>query len=482
MASLKGRRLIHFVVALISIVALLFLTRPSPNRHVFSPLCVSAFDMRSAVATCGFLTSHAPKRHITTDALSLRVSTFVARTVRRPVLATPRQQSSCRRTYRAVASLVMMPEGPEVRTLVNQLREGGGVGQRLVDWRFVSGRYIRHSKPVGWEAFCTTMTPLKESNKENDDNDDSDSTNTMDVDVILEWNCKGKFMYLLLDDGGKAPACHDNKDDDFARSVWITLGMTGRFVSQSVHDGMSPQDQQQARWYMELAAPPPPPRTNETTTMTTIRRRTRIYYYDPRNFGTLRFCLSREELAEKLQSLGPDILQTDTTTPQALVQLVQASKPSLNICRFLMDQSKISGIGNYILAEGLYRAKIDPFATLGDLTVEQQECLFRELQQVAVESYQSQGMTRANGGQYRTVTGSYGQYTFDLQCYGRTVAANGEVVIKEINGPHGRTIWYTQEQLFRPRPKAGVPQHRTFVARMKVSKFQMIRHRPTVIQ
>lgn len=112
---------------------------------------------------------------------------------------------------------------------------------------------------------------------------------------------------------------------------------------------------------------------------------------------------------------------------------------------------KICGIGNYILAEGLYRASIDPFCALQELTEEQQRLLFRELQATALTSYDAQGMTRGKGGAYRDVEGNRGQFEFQLQCYGRTTCAKGKEVIKEMDGPHGRTIWYTEDQLFMPR-------------------------------
>ena len=32
-----------------------------------------------------------------------------------------------------------------------------------------------------------------------------------------------------------------------------------------------------------------------------------------------------------------------------------------------MDQSKLSGIGNYILSEALYRAAVDPWLAVGEL-------------------------------------------------------------------------------------------------------------------
>jgi uracil-DNA glycosylase len=111
---------------------------------------------------------------------------------------------------------------------------------------------------------------------------------------------------------------------------------------------------------------------------------------------------------------------------------------------------KISGIGNYILAEGLYRAKIDPFCSLHEISEESQRVLFRELQSTALQSYQVQGLTRP-GGSYRDAEGKRGRFEFQLQCYGRTVCAKGAPVQKEIEGPHGRTIWYTEDQLFMPR-------------------------------
>lgn len=104
------------------------------------------------------------------------------------------------------------------------------------------------------------------------------------------------------------------------------------------------------------------------------------------------------------------------------------------------------------MAEGLYRANIDPFCCLSELTEDQQRSLFRELQSTALQSYEAQGMTRGTGGAYRDVEGNRGKFEFELQCYGRELCAQrGKPVLKEMDGPHGRTIWYTEHQLFMPR-------------------------------
>ena len=112
----------------------------------------------------------------------------------------------------------MMPEGPEVKTLVDQLQPA--VGMRLTDLRFLSGRYVRHGRPKGFDDFRKTMTPFNQSNATKsesksksksksksilgdemvDSNDDADEGDMLaralitkdEVDVVTEWKAKGK--------------------------------------------------------------------------------------------------------------------------------------------------------------------------------------------------------------------------------------------------------------------------------------------------
>jgi uracil-DNA glycosylase len=319
----------------------------------------------------------------------------------------------------------MMPEGPEVRTLVDQLQ--GGVGKRVVDIQFLSGRYVPE-KPETFKAFSRTMTPAFQPHLNLPEA----------IDIIQEWTAKGKFIYIALDGGEnrRNPPIHEERaemleEDDFQRSIWITLGMSGRFVNEQNHQ----QNPRFARWYLELLD-------------LSTNRSFKIYYHDQRSFGTLKFCLSKGELVKKLASLGPDILHP-RTTQEHFMEIVAKQRPALNICKFLMDQSKICGVGNYILAEALYRASIDPFCSLDELSELQQVHLFQEIQAIARESYDAQGLTR-QGGTFRNVEGGKGQFEFQLQCYGRKVCANGNPVIRDTNGPHKRTIWYTERQLFMP--------------------------------
>ena len=342
--------------------------------------------------------------------------------------------------------ITMMPEGPEVRAVVDQLQ--GAVGRRLVDIQFVSGRYVRKSPPDGLTAFAATMTPAPGKQRKNamamdwfeqsiKDDEAAVVLEHINIDIIREWNCKGKFIYIILDNGGipDPSAALRPFDEDFQRSIWITLGMSGRFLSEKALQQLQAKGQKNhVRWYLELM---------DVGNGSAEGLRTKIYYSDTRNFGTIKFCLSRQALVEKIASLGPDIMSTCTEID--FLNLMEAQKyANKNICKFLMDQSNISGVGNYILAEALYRANVDPFAAANELSLEQRRLLFQELRSVAIESYSSQINDR--------------EFKFEYQCYGQKVCKRrGDPVRRETDGPHGRTIWYTDHQLFMTREERSKP-------------------------
>ena len=445
----------------------------------------------------------------------MAMSSFVGgfRLVRKPK---PTKQTVIERSFHS-SWLAMMPEGPEVMTLVDQLK--GGIGKRLVDIRFLSGRYLG-KRPVGFSEFASTMTPIGNSTSSNNKNESiaadhqEKPTVTDTIDTILDWNCKGKFIYILMDDGAKhnQPTNSDNDSDndndsdsdsdsdridgeniesknDFQRSIWITLGMTGRFVNEARHV----EDPSYGRWVLELLDEGKINNQNDdddNDNNDNIDAIHRIYYHDKRNFGTVKFCLSKQELDQKLNSLGPDVLalarqtsilldaysnnnqdddpsitiddelaarETEEKAVQEFLGLLHKQRnPKLNICKFLMDQKKIAGIGNYILSEALYRSNIDPFCGIDELDTKQRTKLFQQARAVCLESYRSQRESSnsipASVERGYTPVGDLGAYSFELAVYGNQERCpKGNIVIRETNGPHGRTIWYTEEQLFVAR-------------------------------
>ena len=63
------------------------------------------------------------------------------------------------------------------------------------------------------------------------------------------------------------------------------------------------------------------------------------------------------------------------------------------ICDYLMEQKHFSGVGNYLRAENLYRAKINPTKTLGSFTDGNIKTLFDCILEQMVIAYGARGLT-----------------------------------------------------------------------------------------
>ena len=100
-----------------------------------------------------------------------------------PVTLKPPERLSQRYTTRSYVTrtpLVMMPEGPEVRTIssgVNRVLKSSG-GHNLVSMSVLSGRYTKHGDPKGWGEMIESLN--KGGGKK-----------------VEEWKCKGKFQVRL---------------------------------------------------------------------------------------------------------------------------------------------------------------------------------------------------------------------------------------------------------------------------------------------
>lgn len=264
-----------------------------------------------------------------------------------------------------------MPEGPEVRIIVDQLNErvNGKVFSKL---EVVGGRYI-HTPDTSFELVKTHL-PLK----------------------INRVGCKGKFIYWELDKEWY---------------LWNTLGMTGG-------------------WSINTSTP------YKTILM---RLDTDDYYFnDVRHFGTLKFVQGAQQLNTKLSSLGPDILQCPLSQ-EKFHKLITASARTL--AEWLMNQKNISGVGNYIKAEALYRAKLSPWRKGNCLSRQESNELLSAIISVAQESYKLQGTTLAN---YKDLLGEKGGFSAKLLVYGKKTDPLGNQ-IKAEDTPDKRTTWWVPE-------------------------------------
>ena len=90
-----------------------------------------------------------------------------------------------------------------------------------------------------------------------------------------------------------------------------------------------------------------------------VESRQRLWFKDQIHYGTLKY-VDLEETISKMKSLGPDVTVKDEAFTQDYLRALVQRYPKWDLAKLLMDQSKMSGIGNYLKAEILYKCKLAP--------------------------------------------------------------------------------------------------------------------------
>jgi DNA-formamidopyrimidine glycosylase len=226
-----------------------------------------------------------------------------------------------------------MPEGPEI-VITTQYLTTKIKKKKIKSIEVVSGRYT-HETLKGLKL--TKNTPL----------------------TIKSIDSKGKFMWMeFVDNDGK--------------TIYMlnTFGLTGHW---SFHE----EANSRVKFVIESA-------TDSSKTYT-------LYFIDQRNFGTMEFTDNEQLLKTKLKKLAPDVLKT-TMTDDDLVEMIKnynaKTKKDKNLVKVLMDQNAIvSGIGNYLVAEILYDAKLNPHRSLDSLSNSEIETLAHSIRKIVKYAY-----------------------------------------------------------------------------------------------
>lgn len=174
---------------------------------------------------------------------------------------------------------------------------------------------------------------------------------------ITSIDSKGKFIWFEL---------ADTKTNE---KVYIlnTLGMTGRwsfFKSRSARLRFTIFDK---------------------------KEKYNLYFIDQRNFGNVWIYSNDVKLIKHLNKLAPDILKgglNDTDIIERINVFNKVSRKNKNLVMVLMDQSAlVSGIGNYLVAEILYDAKLSPYRNIDDLSKADKKRLAHSMRKIVKESY-----------------------------------------------------------------------------------------------
>ena len=115
-------------------------------------------------------------------------------------------------------------------------------------------------------------------------------------------------------------------------------------------------------------------RKDKHSAVVLVTSRGSVWFSDQLHYGTMSF-VDRATFRKKIRTIGPDLLRSP---PPSLARIDrQFDKCSAwPISKFLMDQSKVSGIGNYLKAEILYVSRIAPETTIGSLDVAARKRLY----------------------------------------------------------------------------------------------------------
>ena len=260
-----------------------------------------------------------------------------------------------------------MPEGPEVTVMVDKL-------SKTFKNSYLKEILIHHNK---FKSKLNNMKKLEEA---------------LPLQ-IKEIKNKGKFLYIILENNW---------------ALGFTPGMTGHFWIPNVSNEFKTFE-----GYSYNS------KHNYITLKTTNGE---FYFNDPRRFGNFYIYnnVEKNNLEDKLKTLGPDLIkQLPKISQEDFNERLSKFRPNKNIADALLEQKFVAGVGNYIRAEALYKAKISPLRTIGSLHSNDKIRLKNALETIGEESYKSQKKKL---------------HTFNFQIYGNPSAKQTR--------RKGRTIWW----------------------------------------
>lgn len=259
-----------------------------------------------------------------------------------------------------------MPEAAEVHLIANMIR--GRLGGVVKSAKVLSGRYARR--------------PIK----------GLDALEGCKLDGVV---VKGKLIVLCF-----TPLWCNKLPQIFALS---TMGMTGYWENRQA---VSPPKHSRICFEFETGRP--------------------LDFCDARNFGTFKV-VGRKEVERKLMELGFDLLHDDVDLDVLTEKLRRFAKKK-TIAEALLDQRVIAGVGNYIRADAMYKARIDPRVPATDLTLQQLKDLADSCRSIAWASTRDRHPYDENR-------------RFGNICYNRSIDEDGDVVESYVDRL-GRTVWW----------------------------------------
>ena len=143
---------------------------------------------------------------------------------------------------------------------------------------------------------------------------------------------------------------------------------------------------------------------------------TRLVFQDQRHFGFMRI-VETAKLAEakEIVKLAPEPFGEDFT-PKYFREILKTSKKSLK--EFLLDQTKVTGLGNIYASEAMFLARINPQIPANEVSAKKANVLFEKIREVLAESIAHGSTLNVNP---ENIDGSYygGGFSYGWRVYDR---------------------------------------------------------------
>ncbi|MGI9034734.1 MAG: bifunctional DNA-formamidopyrimidine glycosylase/DNA-(apurinic or apyrimidinic site) lyase [Pyrinomonadaceae bacterium] len=143
---------------------------------------------------------------------------------------------------------------------------------------------------------------------------------------------------------------------------------------------------------------------------------TRLVFQDQRHFGLMKIVETKNLYETKeLKKLAPEPFGEDFT-PAYFRKILKTSKKNLK--EFLLDQTKVLGLGNIYASEAMFRAKVSPQIPANDLPPKKANILFEKIREILAESIRHGSTLNVNP---ENIDGSYygGDYENHWRVYDR---------------------------------------------------------------
>lgn len=295
-----------------------------------------------------------------------------------------------------------MPEVVELRKYADFLRSKLK-NKDITNIHILNGRYKKH-KPFKLYSLLKKQLPIK----------------------VLDIKTKGKFLYFIFEGG---------------IYLFSTLGLSGgwTFLPKSSTKYQFPLESNYIKTNLVNSYKK---RSLNHLNVEFVTNNGSVFFYDTLSFGTLKGINDTKELNKKLSSIGPDIMDKETTFDIFKNNITIPKQSHKPIGIVLMNQKLISGIGNYLRADILWMSRVSPFKLVKDLSESELKAIYDAVKLLTWADYdRKKGIKLGYIKKGDKVPKDYGR---DFFVYNQKEDIYGNPVLKDelYEGSQKRIIYY----------------------------------------